>query len=459
LELFSNDFGKNFAWGVSAAAYQIEGAHQKNGKGASIWDDFVRRKGKIFKNAHGNISCDFYHNYPHDLTLMRSMNIPNYRFSISWSRIFPSGTGTVNRAGVDYYNRVIDFCLELEIEPWITLYHWDLPLELERKGGWTNREVINWFGEYVSFCVKAFGDRVKKWMVLNEPMVFTGAGYFLGIHAPGRRGLKGFLAAVHHAALCQAEGGRIIRSIDSTLRTGTTFSCSYIDPLTNDEQDVLAAKRIDTLLNRTFVEPLMGLGYPVSDLKILQRLEPVIKDGDESKLKFDMDFIGVQNYTREVVSHSYFTPFVQAKIVKASLRNVERTLMNWEVYPESIYNMIKQFSSYDSEKEIIVTENGSAFTDELKDGIINDIQRKQYLQQYLQQVLRARNEGMKVNGYFVWTFTDNFEWAEGYHPPFGLVHVDYKTQKRTVKSSGHWYSKFLGYAGVPAQKNFSTARP
>ena len=442
MELLRETFGKDFSWGVSSAAYQIEGAYQKNGKGISIWDDFVKQKGKIINNAHANVSCDFYHNYTQDLTLMRSMNIRNYRFSLSWSRIFPSGTGQINKEGVDFYNRILDFCLELEITPWITLYHWDLPLNLEQKGGWTNREVVHWFGEYVQFCVKTFGDRVKNWMVLNEPMVFTGAGYFLGIHAPGKKGLNSFLAAVHHAALCQAEGGRIIRSMGQS-KIGTTFSCSHIDAYSTDAQDTLAARRVDALLNRTFVEPLMGLGYPVKDLRVLQRMEQFIKDGDESRLKFEMDFLGVQNYTREVVAHSYFIPLLQAKIVKANMRNVNRTLMNWEVYPESMYRMIKQFAAYDANKELIITENGSAFADEVLDGEINDTGRKEYLQDYLQEVLRAQEEGINVKGYFVWTFTDNFEWAEGYHPAFGLVHVDFITQKRTVKSSGHWYSKFL----------------
>ena len=179
-----NGFDKTFAWGVSTAAYQIEGAHLKHGKGFSIWDDFTQRKGKIHNNDNANIACDYYQHYYQDIALMRALNIPNYRFSISWSRIFPDGTGAVNKAGVDFYKSVIDFCLELDIQPWITLYHWDLPLELEKKGGWANRDIIGWFEGYVEYCIKTFGDKVKHWMVLNEPMVFTGAGYFLGIHAP-----------------------------------------------------------------------------------------------------------------------------------------------------------------------------------------------------------------------------------------------------------------------------------
>jgi len=437
------DFGNDFKWGVSTAAYQVEGAHTVNGKGLSIWDIFANTKGNIFQNQNANSTCDFYHRYAIDIALMRQLNIPNFRFSFSWSRLIPNGIGAINSNGVDYYNRVIDFCLELDIEPWVTLYHWDLPYELEKKGGWTNREVINWFGEYVAFCVNTFGDRVKHWMVLNEPMVFTGAGYFLGIHAPGRKGLNNFLAAAHHATICQAEGGRIIKSLSTNSKVGTTFSCSHIEPFTQSEKDLQAAKRVDALINRMFIEPLTGLGYPLNDLKLLQRLDPFIKDGDESKLAFDMDFIGIQNYTRELVAASYRTPFLWAKLIKADKRNVERTLMNWEIYPEGIYQMLKKFSNYPNIKELMVTENGAAFDDMVVNDEVHDEKRKQFLQQYIAQVLRAKREGVNVKGYFAWSFTDNFEWAEGYKPRFGLVHVDFKTQKRIVKASGHWYSNFL----------------
>ena len=298
MTLTTRNFGNDFKWGVSTAAYQIEGGYNTHGKGPSIWDVFTNTKGKTWLNQNGNTACDFYHRYAHDVALMSELCIPNFRFSISWSRLIPGGIGAKNPKGIDFYNKVIDFCLDLEIEPWVTLYHWDLPHELEKKGGWANRQIIDWFSYYVEFCEKKFGDRVKYWMVLNEPMVFTGAGYFLGVHAPGRRGLNSFLAAAHHAALCQAEGGRIIRSMQTSAKVGTTLSCSYIEPSTQSPNDILAAIRVDALLNRMFVEPLSGLSYPVDDLKLLRRLEPFIKDGDETKLAFDMDFVGVQNYTR-----------------------------------------------------------------------------------------------------------------------------------------------------------------
>lgn len=441
--LSKEQFGNDFKWGVSTAAYQIEGAYLKDGKGLSIWDHFVTQKGKIARGESGREACRFYDNYAKDLTLMAHMNINNYRFSISWSRILPDGTGKVNQRGVDYYNRVIDMCIELGIEPWITLYHWDLPLALESKGGWTNREIINWFGEFAACCVKNFGRKVKHWIILNEPAVFTGAGYFLGVHAPGKKGITNFLQAAHHAALCQAEGGRIVRSLNTTAKIGTTFSCSHIESFSNDESDREAAKKVDVVLNRFFIEPLLGLGYPMKDLKIATRIEKYIKDGDEQKVAFEMDFIGLQNYTREIVKHNTLIPYINASIVKANKRKVETTLMNWEVYPPSIYYVLKKFNSYKKIKEFIITENGAAFTDRLENNRVNDVQRKQFLADHIAEVYRAKREGVNVNGYFVWTFLDNFEWAEGYKPRFGLVHVDFKSQKRTIKESGLWYKDFL----------------
>lgn len=438
------DFGDDFKWGVSTAAYQIEGSHNKDGKGNSIWDEFSQRRKKIANGHSGNVACNFYQEYASDINIINKLNIPNYRFSISWSRIMPNGIGEVNYKGIAFYNRVIDFCLELGIEPWITLYHWDLPAALQKKGGWTNRAIVQWFNEFVLCCLKHFGDRVKHWMVLNEPMVFTGAGYFLGVHAPGKKGLSTFLAAAHHAALCQAEGGRTIRSYQADFKIGTTFSYSDLEPLReNHERDARAVVKVDALLNRLFLEPLLGLGYPTKDLKILQRIERFMLQGDEQKLAFQMDFVGLQNYTRELVSYAPFMPLIQAKILKANKRKVPHTLMNWEVYPPCIYKALKRLHTYPSIKEILVTENGAAFSDEVIDNEVHDIERLQYLKDHIAQVLLAKKEGVNVKGYFVWTLMDNFEWAEGYHPRFGLVHIDFATQKRTIKSSGKWYSQFL----------------
>jgi beta-glucosidase len=443
MDYSSADFGPDFQWGVTTAAYQTEGGTDADGKGKSIWDVFTSHKGHIHNGDTGNTACDFYHRYKEDISIISCLSVPNFRFSVSWSRILPQGTGEIQQAGIDYYNRVINYCLELDIEPWITLYHWDLPYELEKKGGWTNRDVVQWFSRFVEVCIRSFGDRVKNWIILNEPMAFTGAGYFLGVHAPGRKGLNNFLSAVHHAALCQAEGGRVARSLMTNARIGTTFSSSLVVPYRDSVQDTEAALRVDTLLNRTFIEPLLGLGYPVKDLKFLQRLETFIKDGDEASLSFEMDFIGLQNYTREVVCSSWLTPWVWAKIIKAEKRGVEITEMKWEVYPQALYEMLKKFSSYAGIKELIVTENGAAFRDILSNGRVPDEKRRLYLEDNIGQVLRARREGVNVSGYFVWSLTDNFEWAEGYHPRFGLVHINFETQQRIIKDSGYWYGKFI----------------
>jgi beta-glucosidase len=441
--LCSGDFGENFTWGVSSSAYQTEGAYLEDGKGMSIWDVFTSVPGKVHNGENGNSACNFYHRYIQDIILMQYLGIRNFRCSIAWSRIFPDGKGRVNDKGVDFYDRLIDFCLESNITPWMTLYHWDLPYALEEEGGWTNRDIIYWFSDYVELCLRKFGDRVTNWMILNEPMVFTGAGYFLGVHAPGRKRLANFLPAVHHATLCQATGGKLVKSFNSSMNVGTTLSCSPVDPADQSRASVEAAERVDALMNRLFIEPLIGLGYPWKDLKILQQIEKYMLPEDEDLMQFDMDFIGLQNYTREMVSYSSIMPYVNARLVKASKRNVPRTSMDWEIYPEGIYRILKKFDSYKKIRKLLITENGAAFEDHIEKGHVHDPYRVDFLQQYLEQVLRAKNEGVPVSGYFAWSFTDNFEWAEGYSKRFGLVYVDYPTQRRIVKSSGFWYKHFL----------------
>jgi beta-glucosidase len=436
-------FGGDFEWGVSTAAFQTEGAWAEDGKGESVWDAFTGKKGKVHGGQNARVACDFYHRYEQDIDIIKSLNIPNFRFSIAWTRIMPNGSGDVNQAGIDFYNRVIDYCLQQGVKPWVTLYHWDLPQALELQGGWTNRNVIEWFTKYTEVCAKHFGDRVKHWMVMNEPAVFTGAGYFLGLHAPGRTGLKSFLPAVHHVTLSIAAGAKTLRRLLPDAVIGTTFSCSHIEPLSAKANDVDAARRADVLINRLFIEPLIGMGYPVADLPVLRKIEKYFYPGDENNLSFDFDFIGLQNYTREIVEYSFFTPYISAKLVEAKHRNVPLTEMGWEVYPEAMYQVLKKFSAYSQIKNIIITENGSAFKDKLANGQIADEQRINYLQANLEQVLKARQEGIKVNGYFVWTLTDNFEWAEGYRPRFGLVYIDFETQQRIIKQSGYWYSSFL----------------
>lgn len=436
-------FGKNFKWGVSTAAYQIEGAHDVDGKGPSVWDVFCSANGKIFSGHTGEIACDFYNRYSDDILLLKDLGIENFRFSISWPRILPNGIGDINQKGIDFYNNVINTCLQNGIEPWITLYHWDLPQALEQKGGWTNRNIVAWFEEYVELCAKHFGDRVKYWMVVNEPMAFTGAGHFLGIHAPGRTGLKNLLPAVHHAVLSISSGGRLLKKLLPNAEVGTTFSCAYVEPVSMRPKDIAAAKRVDVLLNRMFIEPVLGYGYPEDELPVLKKLKKYIEPGDEDLMKFNFDFIGIQNYTREVVKYSMFVPYLNASVVNAKFRKVPLTAMEWEVYPPALYYVLKKFAAYEGIKKIYITENGAAFEDMIDNGLINDHQRTEYIKEHLKEVLRAKNEGVRVEGYFVWTLLDNFEWAEGYRTRFGLVHVDFESQQRTVKASGYWYRDFL----------------
>ncbi len=439
-EISKGDFGDDFYWGVATSAYQIEGASDADGKGESVWDRFTSKQSHIKDKSNGKIAIDFYNRYEDDLKLLKKLNFKNFRFSFSWARILPDGTGRINEKGIDFYNRMIDTCLELGIEPWAVLYHWDLPQALEDKGGWTNREMIGWFSEYADLCTRRFGDRIRHWMVLNEPASFTTLGYLSGIHAPNRTGIHKFMASVHHANLCQAEGGRIIRRNVENSHIGTALSCSYTEPHKMTGSHQRAAQRLDVVLNRLFIEPSLGMGYPVQDFPILKKIEKHIHPEDIENVKFDFDFIGIQNYFR-VVAKPSLIPFIWANRVKPE-DDSEVTDMGWEVYPEGIYEIIKQFAKYPV-KEIIVTENGAAFPDQLINGRINDPQRINFYKRYLQNILRAKQEGVNVTGYFAWTFIDNFEWAEGFRPRFGMVYNDFETQERTVKDSGFWFRDFL----------------
>jgi beta-glucosidase len=439
-------FGSDFVWGVAMASFQNEGGWNQDGKGESIWDKFSRKKYKIKDRQNAEIACDFYHRFEEDILIAKSLNFNTFRFSISWSRILPDGIGKVNATGLEFYHQVIDCCLENGLEPFVTLYHWDLPQVLEDRGGWTNREIISWFSAYCEIVTREFSGKVKNWMVLNEPAGFVGLGYMTGYHAPGRMGMSNFLPAIHHATLCQAEGGRIIRKNIPDAVIGTTFSCSFIEHFSQKPADIQAAKRTDALLNRMFLEPALGLGYPVEELPFLNKMmKKYVQKGDMEKLAFDFDFIGLQNYFKVVVKNAWWMPYLGASEVKPHKRNVKQlTDMGWEISPDGIFQILNQLSHYQGIKQIIITENGAAFKDILEEGNINDKDRVAFYESYLQHVLKAKNAGVKVNGYMAWTLTDNFEWTEGYKPKFGLVHVDFKTQKRTIKRSGRWFKEFLG---------------
>lgn len=450
-------FGPDFIWGTATAAYQIEGAVDRDGRGPSIWDTFCKTKGKIKTGEHADVACEFYDRYESDLLLHKTLGFDAFRFSISWSRILPDGLGPkhggrINEAGLAFYDRLINHCLALGITPWITLYHWDLPQALENRGGWTNRRIVDWFAEYTDVCTRAFGHKVGHWLILNEPLASSVLGYFTGQHAPGRRSFRNLLPVIHHTALAQAEGGRVVRQNVPHAQIGTTFSCSPVDPFTGSAKDAAAAARVDALLNRLFIEPALGMGYPGETLPFLTDIaKKVAQPGDMERLAFDFDFIGLQHYFRAVVEQSYFMPYLWAKDVSPLRRGVQTiTEMGWEVYPESMYRIIRQFSQYAGNRRIFITESGAAFFDTVQNGRVDDTARTEYHQYYLQNVLRARQEGLPVAGYFAWTFLDNFEWSEGYRPRFGLVHVDFRTQQRIVKASGRWFQHLLTTTGVPS---------
>ncbi len=436
------DFGPDFVWGTATAAFQIEGATQTDGRGPSIWDTFSQKKGAIKTRETAHTACDFYARYATDIALNKAMGFTAFRFSISWSRVLPLGTGAVNEAGLAFYDRVIDECIRQGQTPWVTLFHWDLPQALEDRGGWVNREVLTWFDAYTTLIVKVFGHKVKHWFVLNEPSAFTILGYLVGMHAPGRRSLTSAAAVIHHAALAQANGGRLIRQYVPGAVVGTTFSCSPVEAVSPAKRDVMAAQRANALLNRLFVEPALGLGYPVAELTFLKN---VAKPGDMERLAFDFDLIGLQHYFRVVVEHSLIVPYLWGRDVPPNRRNVAAiTEMGWEVHPQSMLQIIRQFSLYDGPHRLVVAESGAAFYDQVEHGRVHDTARTAYHVQCLQQVRAAQAEGIDIAGYFVWTLLDNFEWAEGFRPRFGLVHVDHRTQHRIIKESGLWFRQFLG---------------
>ncbi len=437
------DFGSDFKWGVAASSYQTEGAWNIDGKGESNWDFFSRIPGKIERGENADVAADFYHKYAEDIDLIKEMNFKVFRFSISWPRILPNGTGEINLKGLEFYHKVIDKCISVGIEPWITIYHWDMPQVLEAQGGWTNRKVLDWFSEFTNVVTKEYGSKVKNWMVINEQLSYTGLGYMQGIFAPGKKSIKAFMKSIHYSTLCNAESARIIRKNVIDANIGTTFVTTHIEPIDQQKKNIEAANRMDAIMNRLFIEPCLGLGYPEDTLPILKKLKKLYEPGDEQRMVFDFDFIGIQYYFRTVAKHSMM-PGMRAKEVKASERGVPANEMEGEIYPEGLYHILKKFSQYKGIRNLIVTENGTCVPDKLENGRVHDQGRIDYFKSHLEAVLKAKKEGVNVNGYFVWSPTDNFEWNKGYRTRFGLVYIDFKTLERTMKDSGLWFKAFLG---------------
>ena len=446
-ELTKADFGPDFTWGVAHASYQVEGAWDVDGKGLSIWDTFTHNTRRFPKpvadGTNGDEACDFYHRYDDDTALVADLGFDAQRFSISWPRVLPEGTGRIEPRGLDFYDRVVDACLERGVEPWVTLYHWDLPEVLSQKGGWTNRDVVGWFGEFVDVVSQRLGDRVKDWMVFNEPCSFVHGGYLSGVHAPGQRGLGKMLAATHHVNLCQALGAGIVRDNVEDANVGTTHIITpmRIDKDTDRHRKAKAA--IDAFANRIFLEPNFGLGYPVDDAPLVAGVEKYVKTGDDEAVKVDWDFVGVQYYTRVLVKPVPVPKLRGVPWISKDHRNYDITAMGWEVQADGLYESIEMVHAYGKTPRLLVTENGTAVPDKLVGDRVRDPRRTAFYQDHLAEVARAQADGMAVDGYFCWSLMDNFEWAAGYVPRFGLVYVDYETQRRVVKDSGRWFQQFL----------------
>lgn len=442
----SAEFGNDFYWGVAIAAQQNEGGRSEGGRSDSIWDHFAGQKGKIKNVDKIGDACDFYHRYREDIALTKLLGFNSFRFSLSWSRILPDESGNVNQEGIRFYQNVIQECLSVGLTPFVTLYHWDLPQALELKGGWASPLMPLWFRHFTKVCARAFGKDVKHWLVLNEPMGFTSLGYLLGKHAPGRRSVKDFFAAVHNALMAQGIGGQLLRQYVPDAQIGTTFSCSEVIPYRRESQDIEAAKRVDVLMNRLFVEPLLGLGYPhLPGFKFIEKMELYnLAWRYREQVRFDFDFIGLQNYFPIVVKHNPLIPYIQASEVSPKERGANYTALGWEINSGSFGNIVRQFAKYENMPRLMITENGAAFKDIITGGNrINDDRRIHYFETHLKELLSLKAVGLPIDGYFAWTLMDNFEWAFGYQPKFGLVAVNRNTQQRTIKKSGYWFQSFL----------------
>ncbi|MCX7677596.1 MAG: GH1 family beta-glucosidase [Spirochaetes bacterium] len=430
-------FPKNFWWGTAASAYQIEGAWNEDGKVLSIWDEFTHQPGKIKHNHTGDVACDHYHRYKDDVKIIKTLGCNAYRFSISWPRVLPEGTGRVNPKGLDFYNRLVDELLKNKIEPFAMLHHWDLPLELHKKGGWTKRFISDAFAEYASVVVHSLKDRVKYWMTINEPMIIYALGYFTGEHAPGIKNIFKASKAIHNLLLAHAKAYRTIKSVHSQAVVGIANALSPVYP--QCETDARAAKIAEAYTQRLFLDPFLKGRYPQLIEKKLRLINWEIRDEDFALIQNTLDFVGINNYTRIVVKKSII-PIPGFAIVQPQTDNV--TEMGWEIFPEGLYRLCVWLRDEYGNPPVIITENGAAFNDVVNEkGEVVDTKRIQFLESYLRALHRAIQEGCNVKGYFVWSFMDNFEWAEGYTKRFGLVYVDYPTQRRIIKQSGKWFSK------------------
>ncbi|HEY2540959.1 MAG TPA: GH1 family beta-glucosidase [Stellaceae bacterium] len=434
----ATSFTEGFLWGASTAAYQIEGAVREDGRGPSIWDTFCHLPGTIANGDTGDVACDHYHRWPKDVGLMRELGIGAYRLSTAWPRILPEGRGEVNLKGLEFYDRLIDGILEAGIEPWICLYHWDLPQALEHRGGWQNRDTAHWFAEYALLTVRRLGDRVKHWATFNEPNCACVKGYGDGEHAPGIRGRLSALKAIHVMNLAHGLGVEAMRAERTDLLLGDIYNFHPYEPASEREQDEIAAQMLDALWNRSFPEPQMLGHYPEP---LAAEIEPLVEPGDLDLIRQKLDYFAFNHYSRSRVRRDSDHPFEVATLPPESGAPV--TQMGWEIAPDAFRAVIIEAKErYAGDLPIYILENGAAFPDQVEaDGRIRDERRINYLRGYLGAVQDAIEAGVPVRGYFVWSLLDNFEWALGYSRRFGLVHVDYETQERRPKDSFHFYAE------------------
>jgi len=443
-------FGKDFIWGAATAAYQIEGASSEDGRGESIWDRFCESPGKIIDSSNGSRACEHYRLWRKDVEIMKWMGLRGYRFSLAWPRILPGGVGPVNARGLDFYDKLVDALLEANIEPFVTLYHWDLPQALEDSGGWPARRTADAFVVYADVVTRRLGDRVKNWITHNEPWCASVLGYARGVQAPGRKNPTEALAAAHHLLLSHGWAVRVARANVPNCKVGIALNLVPAEPASTSAADVDACRACDGEANRWFLDPLYGRGYP-SDV-IADRLQDgtltagtlsFVQSGDLDAIAEPTDFLGVNYYVRTIARSGRIAE--EQNLPRAVIPTGEVTAMGWEVYPDGLERILRYVHERFAPPCIYVTENGAAYSDPCPDAdrAIADRARRLYIERHLQAAHRAIAAGVPLKGYFLWSLLDNFEWAEGYTKRFGLVWVDYETQERLPKESAHWYRRVV----------------
>ena len=445
------DFPKDFTWGAATSAYQIEGAWNEDGRGASIWDTFTRQKGRIEDSSNGDVACDHYHRFKEDVSLMKEIGVKAYRFSVSWSRILPLGRGKINPKGLDFYKRLVDELLKNGIIPFATLYHWDLPQALEDEGGWRSRETAFAFSEYADVLSRSLGDRIKHWITHNEPSVAAFSGYQYGDHAPGVKDLKAALRVSHHLLLSHGLAVPILKKNSPDSEIGITLVNIPAEPASKSAKDREAVRSFDGYYNRWFLDPLYGRGYPEDKLgeyiqsgDLPEREKSFIKKDDLEKIASPFNFLGINYYFRLLIKNEILPNGEKHFASVPPKGKAGYTEMGWEVYPAGLYNALKRVSADYNPAKIYITENGVSYSDGPgKDGKVHDAKRIEYLKNHFLEAYRAFKEGVPLKGYFVWSLLDNFEWAKGFSQRFGIIWVDYKTQKRIIKNSGLWYRKVI----------------